>query len=117
MRLFLSPYDLTPTYKNVSNRFSVKYYLNLVLVDEVEGLSTRSTRPSLHRLLLFRAYVCAFDLKVSSAPISVRVLVLNDPPARRTGVTSSSRRYTCTATSSDGRELWLGWPWGEGAAG
>lgn len=34
MRLFLSPYDLTPTYKNVSNRFSVKYYLNLVLVDE-----------------------------------------------------------------------------------
>jgi len=34
VRLFLSPYDLTPTYKNVSNRFSVKYYLNLVLVDE-----------------------------------------------------------------------------------
>ena len=29
VRLFLSPYDLTPTYKNVSNRFSVKYYLNL----------------------------------------------------------------------------------------
>ena len=34
MRLFLSPYDLTPTYKNVANRFNVKYYLNLVLVDE-----------------------------------------------------------------------------------
>ena len=34
VRLFLSPYDLTPTYKNVANRFSVKYYLNLVLVDE-----------------------------------------------------------------------------------
>ena len=34
VRLFLSPYDLTPTYKNVNNRFSVKYYLNLVLVDE-----------------------------------------------------------------------------------
>jgi vacuolar protein sorting-associated protein 26 len=34
VRLFLAPYDLTPTYKNVANRFSVKYYLNLVLVDE-----------------------------------------------------------------------------------
>lgn len=33
-RLFLSPYDLTPTYKLVHNKFSVKYYLNLVLVDE-----------------------------------------------------------------------------------
>ena len=34
VRLFLAPYDLTPTYRNVANRFSVKYYLNLVLVDE-----------------------------------------------------------------------------------
>jgi hypothetical protein len=25
---------LTPTYRNVNNKFSVKYYLNLVLVDE-----------------------------------------------------------------------------------
>lgn len=34
VRLFLSPYELTPTFKNVHNKFSVKYYLNLVLVDE-----------------------------------------------------------------------------------
>jgi len=34
IRLFLSPYDLTPTFKSVHNKFSVKYYLNLVLVDE-----------------------------------------------------------------------------------
>lgn len=34
IRLFLSPFDLTPTFKNVHNKFSVKYYLNLVLVDE-----------------------------------------------------------------------------------
>lgn len=33
-RLFLSPYDLTPTYKDVHNKFSVRYFLNLVLVDE-----------------------------------------------------------------------------------
>lgn len=34
VRLFLSPYPLTPSYKNVHNKFSVRYYLNLVLVDE-----------------------------------------------------------------------------------
>ncbi|GAQ82443.1 Membrane coat complex Retromer [Klebsormidium nitens] len=36
IRLFLSPYDLTPTYRNINNKFSVKYYINLVLVDEEE---------------------------------------------------------------------------------
>jgi len=34
VRLFLGAFDLTPTYKNVHNKFSVKFYLNLVLVDE-----------------------------------------------------------------------------------
>ena len=35
IRLFLDGFEaLSPTYKNVNNKFSVKYYLNLVLVDE-----------------------------------------------------------------------------------
>jgi len=34
VRLFLSPYDLSPSYKSIHNKFSVRYYLNLVLVDE-----------------------------------------------------------------------------------
>jgi len=34
VRLFLGGFDLTPSYRNVHNKFSVKYYLNLVLVDE-----------------------------------------------------------------------------------
>jgi len=34
IRLYLSGYDLTPTFKNINNKFSVKYFLNLVLVDE-----------------------------------------------------------------------------------
>ena len=33
-RLFLGGFDLTPTYKDVCNKFSVSYILNLVLVDE-----------------------------------------------------------------------------------
>lgn len=34
VRLFLEGYPLTPTYRSVNNLFSVRYYLNLVLVDE-----------------------------------------------------------------------------------
>lgn len=34
IRLFLAPLPLTPTYRSVNNTFSVKYYLNLVLIDE-----------------------------------------------------------------------------------
>lgn len=33
-RLSLRPYDLSPSYANVFNKFSVRYFINLVLVDE-----------------------------------------------------------------------------------
>lgn len=37
VRLFLGGFrNVTPTYKQIGNKFSVKYYLNLVLVDEEE---------------------------------------------------------------------------------
>ena len=34
VRLFLGGFDLTPTYRNIHHKFSLKYYLNLVLVDQ-----------------------------------------------------------------------------------
>lgn len=34
VRFYLASTDLTPSYKNVNNRFSCKYVLNLVLIDE-----------------------------------------------------------------------------------
>ncbi|ESO07547.1 hypothetical protein HELRODRAFT_170089 [Helobdella robusta] len=34
IRLFLNGYDLTPTMRDVNKKFSVRYYLNLVLIDE-----------------------------------------------------------------------------------
>jgi vacuolar protein sorting-associated protein 26 len=36
IRLFLAGYDMTPTMKDVQRKFSVRYYLNLVLIDEEE---------------------------------------------------------------------------------
>lgn len=34
VRLYLNGFDLTPTFKEVDNKFSVRYFLNLVLIDE-----------------------------------------------------------------------------------
>lgn len=34
IRVFLAGYELLPTMKDVNKKFSVRYYLNLVLVDE-----------------------------------------------------------------------------------
>lgn len=34
IRVFLAGYDLTPTMRDVNKRFSVRYFLNLVLMDE-----------------------------------------------------------------------------------
>ncbi|XP_076471030.1 vacuolar protein sorting-associated protein 26B-like isoform X3 [Babylonia areolata] len=36
IRLFLSGYELTPSMRDINKKFSVRYYLNLVLVDEEE---------------------------------------------------------------------------------
>jgi vacuolar protein sorting-associated protein 26 len=34
IRLFMGGFELTPTYRDVNKKFSTRYYLNLVLVDE-----------------------------------------------------------------------------------
>ncbi|OQV19565.1 Vacuolar protein sorting-associated protein 26B [Hypsibius exemplaris] len=36
IRLFLAGYDIAPTMKDINKKFSVRYFLNLVLVDEEE---------------------------------------------------------------------------------
>jgi hypothetical protein len=38
IRLFLGGFDLTPTFRDVNKKFSVRYYLNLVLIDEENRL-------------------------------------------------------------------------------
>lgn len=52
LRLFLSPYDLTPTYRSINNKFSVKYFLNLVLVDEEDRRYFKSSEIELYRSVL-----------------------------------------------------------------
>jgi len=49
VRLFLGAFDLTPTYKSICNKFSVKYLLNLVLVDEEDRRYFKQTDITLWR--------------------------------------------------------------------
>ncbi|MEW5305273.1 MAG: hypothetical protein WDW36_007826 [Sanguina aurantia] len=49
IRLYLSPYDLSPTYKEVHNRFSARYFLNLVLVDEEDRRYFKQQEITLYR--------------------------------------------------------------------
>jgi vacuolar protein sorting-associated protein 26 len=43
IRLFLGGFDLTPTFRDVNKKFSTRYYLSLVLIDEGQS-SSSSTR-------------------------------------------------------------------------
>lgn len=50
VRMFLSGCpSLTPTYRSVNNKFSVKYYLNLVLVDEDDRRYFKQSEITLYR--------------------------------------------------------------------
>lgn len=51
VRLFLNPYELTPTYHNINNKFSVKYFLNLVFVDEEDRRYFKQQEIIVYRLL------------------------------------------------------------------
>ncbi|KAK4784943.1 hypothetical protein SAY86_001632 [Trapa natans] len=51
VRLFLRPYELTPTYRNINNKFSVKYYLNLVIVDGEDRRYFKQQEITVYRLL------------------------------------------------------------------
>jgi len=69
VRLFLGAFDLTPSYKNICNKFTVKYLLNLVLVDEEDRRYFKQTDITLwrrqnldeHKLVTVRDAQAALD--------------------------------------------------------
>jgi vacuolar protein sorting-associated protein 26 len=50
IRMYLTPIKLTPTMLNVHHKFSTRYFLNLVLIDEEERRYFKQ-----HEIVLFRA--------------------------------------------------------------
>jgi len=49
IRLFLGGFDLTPTFRDVNKKFSTRYYLSLVLIDEGQS---RGPCPSCRLMIL-----------------------------------------------------------------
>lgn len=47
IRLFLGGFDLTPTFRDVNKKFSTRYYLSLVLIDEGKHSQPLPSPPSL----------------------------------------------------------------------
>ncbi|KAL4447861.1 hypothetical protein ABPG75_005080 [Micractinium tetrahymenae] len=50
IRLSLRPYELSPSYDNVFHKFSVRYFVNLVLVDEEDRRYFKQQEITLYRL-------------------------------------------------------------------
>lgn len=49
IRMYLNGVQLTPSYKNIHNRLSVRYLVNLVLVDEEDRKYFKQTEITIYR--------------------------------------------------------------------
>src|SRR5271168_4310356 len=74
IRLFLGGFDLTPTFKDVNKKFSTRYYLSLVLVDN-DG--RRYFKQSEITLVQFLLVFCFFKL-ISSSTVIPRMLLFQE---------------------------------------
>ena len=80
IRLFLAGFELTPSMRDVQKKFSVRYFLNLVLVDEeVQCASLSVSRSRAASVSVFLLFHCSHTLCNTS----------------RTAATSSSRKLRC----------------------
>lgn len=50
IRLFLGGFDLTPTFRDVNKKFSTRYYLSLVLIDEDGRRYFKQSEITLYRI-------------------------------------------------------------------
>jgi len=51
--MYLKAFDLTPDYNKVANRFSVKYFLNIVLIDHEDRRYFKQQEIFFYRLKWF----------------------------------------------------------------
>lgn len=72
IRLFLGGFDLTPTFRDVNKKFSTRYYLSLVLIDEDARRYFKQSE-----IILFRQ---APDAVTGETPMVVSVPESTRPP-------------------------------------
>ena len=52
IRLFLGGFDLTPTFREVNKKYSTRYYLSLVLIDEGKPSQASPSQPLQWNMML-----------------------------------------------------------------
>jgi len=93
IRLFLSGYDMTPTMRDVNKKFSVRYYLNLVLVDEEERRYFKQ-----QEIILWRKG--EKKSRVIQSPSATMMTAVDPPPLQNNPVTPVAT--TATSPVGDG---------------
>jgi hypothetical protein len=84
IRLFLGGFDLTPTFREVNKKYSTRYYLSLVLIDEGKLLHFLSL---ILRLMSSRCTTLLQTVRNRTLPSSTRIGCWRraaDPDCRRT---------------------------------
>ena len=56
IRLFIGYFNLTPTYKDVNNLFSVKYYLRIIVNDSEDNSYFKDQEIYLYRISFWKQY-------------------------------------------------------------
>jgi len=95
VRLFLGGFELTPTYKDVYNKFSVSYILNLVLVDEDDRRYFKQ-----REIFLWRKREKSKPKKAGVIDGQQSYSVPNDVDSPSSSSSSSSSSTTTTATTT-----------------
>jgi hypothetical protein len=83
IRLFLGGFDLTPTFRDVNKKFSTRYYLNLVLIDE-------------ENRRYFKQQVILHSSKSAGIPLLIAILSLQEITVfRKPEVRINMGRWLC----------------------
>ena len=75
IRLFLGGFDLTPTFREVNKKYSTRYYLSLVLIDEGKPKQLISLPPS---------SPTQDNILTSSTTTQTHVVISNNPKSSST---------------------------------
>ncbi|KAI9784545.1 MAG: hypothetical protein M1816_000811 [Peltula sp. TS41687] len=100
IRLFLGGFDLTPTFREVNKKYSTRYYLSLVLIDEGKF---NNNNPLYARRYFKQSEIVLYrqtpELTNETASSSTTTAAIAATPSDRTKPGDSRQSYSSTATT------------------
>lgn len=102
VRFFLAPFQLTPTYRSVHNMFNVRYYLNLVLIDEDDRRYFKQ-----QEIILWRDRIGdpTSPIQGSGASVKVKVPAVTDATVTTASTTVDDDEKTTTKKTKSDKKM------------